>query len=132
MFENIMVPVDGSEYNDKAIEVAIEMASKFYSKIIAVHILSDNSINSYFDEEDKGNEILANVTLKAKEKNIDVIEHLITGDPLRDMRTVIRKSNADLVVISSHGSDGSKSENILGSVVERVLKSSEIPVLLIK
>ncbi|MCC7553191.1 MAG: universal stress protein [Methanobacteriaceae archaeon] len=134
MFENIMVPVDGSKYNDKAIEIAIEMALKFNSKIIAVHVLEEFSKNSYTDDEDSGDDILANVTNKAKVHNIDVIEHLITGDPLRDMKTIIRKSGTDLVIISSKGKDEIKNkelENHFGSVASRVIKNSDIPILLI-
>jgi len=127
-----MVPVDGSKYNDKAIDVAIEIASKFNSKVIAVHVLNEYSINNYNDEEDRGNEILTNVLKKAEDKNVPATEHLVTGDPLRDMKTIIQKTGADLVVISSLGSDNKDDSYDFGSVANRVLNSSDIPILLIK
>lgn len=135
MFKNIVVPVDGSSYSDKAVDVAIEVASKFNSKIAAVHVLDEFSFNSYDNEEDSGNRILANVSKKANLAGVDVIEHLITGDPLRDMKTIIRKTNADLVVIHAFGNDTfdeDLNENQLGSVVGRVVRTSNIPVLLVK
>ena len=57
MFETITVPVDGSEYGDKAVDYAIEIAEKFNSKIAAVHVLEEFSFNSYASEEDKGDAI---------------------------------------------------------------------------
>lgn len=135
MFENIVVPVDGSKYGDIAVDYAIEIAQKFNSKIATVHVLEEFSFNSYASEEDKGDEILGKITEKANEVGVDVIEHLITGDPLRDMKTIIRKTNADLVVMHAFGSntfDEELNENQIGSVSDRVLKTSNIPVLLIK
>lgn len=134
MFKNIVVPVDGSSYSDEAVDLAIEIASKFNSKILAVHVLSEFSSNSYDNEEDYGDEILGNVSKKANEKGIEVIEHLITGDPLRDMETIIRKTNADLVVIHSFGKDNDifPNENQIGSITERVIRNSNIPILVVK
>ena len=135
MFSNILVPVDGSKFDTESINTAIEIASKFNSSITAVHVLHEFSLSSYSDDEDNGDEILKKVTEKAKLKDINVIEHLITGDPLRDMETIIRKSNADLIVINSCGKDSLKEEgprNYLGSVVSRVIKTSTIPTLIIK
>lgn len=64
MFEIIAVPVDGSEYGYKAADIAIEIAQKFESKIAAVHVLEEFSFNSYDDEEDSGDAILAKITKK--------------------------------------------------------------------
>lgn len=130
-----MVPVDGSKYSDEAIDYAIAIAEKFDSNIIAVHVLQDSSQNSYDDEEDKGNRLLGEVTKKANEVGVSTIEHLITGDPLRDMQTIVRKTRADLVVMHAFGSntfDDSLNENQIGSISDRVIRTGDVPVLLVK
>lgn len=141
MFDVICVPVDGSEYGDKAVEVAIEIAKKFSSKIAAVHVLEEFSLNSYASEEDSGDEILAKITEKANAEGIEVVEHLLTADPLRDMKFIVDQTRADLVVISAHGANNNRfvsfdennvSDTQIGSVSERLLRTSEVPVLLIK
>lgn len=135
MFENIMVPVDGSKYSDKATDYAIAIAEKFNSKVIAVHVLEDSSQNSYDEEEDKGNKLLGEVTRKAKEVGVNTIEHLITGDPLRDMPNIVRKTHADLVVMHAFGLnnfDEDLNENQIGSISDRVIRIGDVPVLLIK
>ena len=141
MFDIICVPVDGSEYGDKAVDVAIEIAEKFSSKIAAVHVLEEFSLNSYASEEDSGDAILAKITKKANEKGVEVTEHLLTADPLRDMKFIVDQTGADLVVISAHGANNNRfvsfdennvSDTQIGSVSERLLRTSDVPVLLIK
>lgn len=141
MFDVIAVPVDGSEYGYKAAEVAIEIAEKFNSKIAAVHVLNEFSFNSYDCEEDSGNEILAEITKKASKVGVEVTEHLLTADPLRDMKFIIDQTRADLVVIHAHGLNNNRfvsfdenkvSDTQIGSVSERLLRTSNIPVLLVK
>ena len=141
MFDVIAVPIDGSEYGYKAAAVAIEIAQKFDSKIAAVHVLEEFSFSSYDDEEDSGDAILAKVTKKANDVGVDVTEHLLTADPLRDMKFIIDQTHADLVVIHAHGANNNRfvsfeenevSDTQIGSVSERLLRTCEVPVLLIK
>ena len=141
MFDVITVPIDGSEYGYKAADVAIEIAQKFDSKIAAVHVLEEFSFSSYDEEEDSGDAILAKVTKKAGEVGVDVTEHLLTADPLRDMKFIIDQTHADLVVIHAHGANNNRfvsfeenevSDTQIGSVSERLLRTCDVPVLLIK
>ena len=141
MFDVIAVPVDGSDYGFEAADVAIEIAQKFSSKIAAVHVLEEFSFNSFDSQEDSGDEILSRITKKANDAGIEVVEHLLTADPLRDMKFIVDQTGADLVVIHAHGSndkrfvsfdESSVRDTQIGSVAERLLRNSEVPVLLIK
>lgn len=141
MFDVICVPVDGSEYGYKAADVAIELAQKFSSKIAAVHVLEEFSLSSYESEENSGDAILAKITAKASEVNVEVVEHLLTADALRDMKFIVNQTGADLVVIHAMGSDNERfvsfdenhvSDHQIGSVAERLLRTSDVPVLLVK
>ncbi|WP_462314959.1 universal stress protein [Methanobrevibacter sp.] len=141
MFDVIAVPVDGSEYGYKAADVAIEIAQRFSSKIAAVHVLEEFSLNSYDSEEDWGDEILSRVTEKASKADVEVVEHLLTADPLRDMKFIVDQTRADLVVIHAHGANNNRfvsfeenevSDTQIGSVSERLLRTSDVPVLLVK
>ncbi|WP_407393961.1 universal stress protein [Methanobrevibacter sp.] len=141
MFDVIAVPVDGSDYSYQAADVAIEIAQKFGSKIAAVHVLEEFSFSSYDEEEDSGDAILAKITKKAGEVGVDVTEHLLTADPLRDMKFIVDQTGADLVVIHAHGANNNRfvsfdensvSDTQVGSVAERLLRTCEVPVLLVK
>ena len=141
MFKTICVPVDGSEYSYAAADVAVELAKKFSSKIAAVHVLGEFSLNSYDDEEDSGDEILSKASKKANKYGIEVVEHLLTADALRDMKFIINQTGADLVVIHAYGSDNERfvsfeenkvSDHQIGSVSERLLRNCDVPVLLVR
>ena len=141
MFDVIMVPVDGSEYSFKAVDMAVDIAQKFSSKIAAVHVLEEFSFNSYDSEEDSGDALLAKVTKKANDAGVEVVEHLLTADPLRDMNFIVNQTHADLVVIHAHGANNNRfvsfeenevSDTQIGSVSERLLRTSNVPVLLVK
>lgn len=141
MFDVIAVPVDGSDYSYRAADVAIEIAQRFSSKIAAVHVLEEFSFNSFDSQEDSGDEILARVTKKAGDVGIEVTEHLLTADPLRDMKFIVDQTGADLVVLHAHGADDKRfvsfeenevRDTQIGSVAERLLRNSDVPVLLVK
>lgn len=131
MFGNIMVPSDGSEYSDKAVDVAIEIAKKFNSKITAVYVLDENTSFSYDALEDEGNEILKSISEKGKKEGVMVIEHLIAADPLRDMKIISEKTQVDSIVINSSGKNKS-GDLMMGSIVSRVIETFDIPIVLVK
>ena len=84
---------------------------------------------------------MAKITEKANKLGIEVTEHLLTADPLRDMKFIVDQTRADLVVIHAHGSNNNRfvsfdennvSDTQIGSVAERLLRTSVVPVLLVK
>ena len=102
--------------------------------------MEEFSFNSYDSAEDSGDTILAKITKKAAEHGVEVIEHLLTADALRDMKFIVKQTGADLVVIHRYGSDNERfvsfeensvSDHQIGSVTERLLRISDVPVLLI-
>lgn len=141
MFDVITVPVDGSDYGYEAADIAIEIAQKFNSKIAAVHVLEEFSFDSYDSQEDSGDLILDEITKKANAVGVEVTPHLLTADPLRDMKFIINQTRADLVVIHAHGANNNRfvsfdennvSDTQIGSVSERLLRTSDVPVLLVR
>lgn len=131
MFNKIMVPSDGSQFAQKAEDVAIDLAEKLGSTVVAVHIIDEKLIYPFDVMEDEGNEILSKITEKGKAKGVKVDEVLIFGNPRHDMKKIAEKSHSDLVVIGSHGRSGLE-KILMGSVAENALKTVEMPVLLIK
>jgi universal stress protein A len=57
--------------------------------------------------------------------------HLVIGTPGEDIVRLADESNADLIVIGSHGRTG-LTRLLMGSVAERVMRTAKCPVLIIK
>jgi nucleotide-binding universal stress UspA family protein len=126
-----MVPTDGSDFAARSEDIAIEIAKKFNSTIVAVHILDDKLIYPFEVLEEEGNAILKKVKEKAEKEKVAIQDVLIVGSPTHDMAKIVKKTEADLVVIATHGKTGLE-KLILGSVAESALKSVTKPVLLVK
>ncbi|MBE2899354.1 universal stress protein [Methanothermobacter thermautotrophicus] len=131
MFEKIMVPTDGSEYAARAEDMAIELAGRLGSVVIAVHVIDEKLIYPFDVLEEEGKEILAAVQRKGREAGVRVDEVLVFGSPAHDMKKIAEKTGADLVVIASHGRSGLE-KLLMGSVAETTLKTVDVPVLLVK
>ena len=131
MFNTIMVPTDGSEYSQKAVDTALALAKKLDSTVVAVHIIDEKLIYPYEVLEEEGKGILHKVQEKGKEIGVKVDEILIVGSPTNDMAKITEKAGADLVVMSTHGKTGLE-RLIMGSVAESALKKIQVPVLLVK
>lgn len=131
MFKTIMVPTDGSEFAQKAEDIAISIAAKYDAKIIGVYVIDDKLIYPYEVLEDEGRDVLKNLSSKAKKEGIVVDEILVIGNPAKDLIIITGRMKPDLVVIGTHSKKGLE-KLLLGSVAENVLKKVETPVLLVK
>jgi nucleotide-binding universal stress UspA family protein len=142
-FKKILVPVDFSDFSDKAVEYAIFIAEKFCAEMTLLHavILFEED----FDEKEqlqayekiiqkKENERtkkLESHCKAAETRGLRVNSALIRGVSTADsILNYISDKNFDLVVMGTHGRTGLK-RLMLGSVTERVVGFSPIPVLTI-
>ena len=121
MFKNILVASDGSKCGDKAVDLAIDLASKYGAKISALYVMDFALDFTYDDLDDAGGAVLDEITAKGKEKDVVVVEHIITPD---------------IAVFGAFGKSMETQENIdyskIGSVAENALKVSKVPVILVK
>ena len=131
LFERIMIPTDGSKFADRSEDVAMEIAKKFNSTVIAVHIIDEKLIYPFEVLEDEGKSILKKVRDKAEKEDLAIEDVLIVGSPIHDMAKIVKKTKSDLVVIGTHGKTGLE-KLILGSVAENALKTVQVPLLLVK
>jgi len=89
MFKNILVASDGSKCGDKAVDMAIDLASKYGAKISALYVMDFALDFSYDDLDDAGGAVLDEITAKGKEKDVVVVEHIITADPINEETTMV-------------------------------------------
>lgn len=139
IMKNIIVPVDFSKFSELALKAAANLASKHNATIITVHMLGFGS-NHYNNRYTKSEEIFFikqtqecfNAFLdKSYLRDINVIQEVRNETVFSELNEVVEKYDADLIVMGSHGADGFK-EVFVGSNTEKVVRTSKVPVLVIK
>lgn len=132
----ILVPVDFSEFSDRAVKAAIQLAQKFQAQITLLHVVTlfhedveeEKRLKNY-EKRIQGK--LKDHKSEATKKGIGVESVLLRGFSASDkVLEYIDQNKFDLVVMGSHGRTGIK-HLLQGSVSERVVRLSSIPVLTI-
>ncbi|MCX2718939.1 universal stress protein [Lentiprolixibacter aurantiacus] len=140
--KTIIVPVDFSEQSEYALKVAASLAKQYDAQILALHMLELNeamisSSEGFHPEqtvfllklaEKRISDFLDKAYLKGVKKVTPIIKHFKVFGEVND---VVERHGADLIVMGSHGSDGLR-EIFVGSNAEKVVRHSEVPVLVIK
>jgi nucleotide-binding universal stress UspA family protein len=140
-YERILVPTDGSAATHEAIEHAVDLAAEHGATIHALYVVNSASfaslpvesswenVASLLDEE--GAAALDDVEKIASERGVPVERVLIEGNPSREIVRYGENENCDLVVMGTHGRGGID-RLLLGSVAEKVVRSSSVPVLTVR
>lgn len=150
MIKKIIVPIDGSEHSERALNYALDLAEKYSAEIKLLSVaqpvvatgpmfltqpmLSPASIAIYVKEIEAAHEkMLAEAFKKAKKvkPNINISKQLVNGRPADKIVEIANEGNFDLIVMGSRGAGGIK-EFFLGSVSDRVADEARCPVLLVK
>jgi nucleotide-binding universal stress UspA family protein len=137
MFQNILVPTDFDEHAGRAFDAAVALAQKFGSRITLLHVYqippSIYSSDLAWPTEQLATAAktsLATAIEKAKAIYPNTESLLEVGSPGETIISVANKNHADLIVMATHGRRGI-ARALLGSVTEKVVRLSHVPVLTI-
>ncbi len=127
-FRKVLVPLDGSTSSMKAIEVAIDFAKRYGSKITAL-IVDDGSIKDIEGIKRIVNEKArkAGITMKIKVENIDTS---LQSTPSKIMAEAHEESY-DLIILSARGKTANP-DLLLGSVALSIIVNTQTSVLLLR
>ena len=150
MFERILVPVDGSDHAQRAVEVASDLAKRYESELILIHVLAHSGgdrvpaeLKSYEKLEHvritewdliqaSGREILDAATKRAGALGVHRCKaRLVTGDPAASIAKTVGEEQADMVVMGRRGL-GDFRGLLLGSVSHKVAQAIDCSCLTIK
>ena len=145
MYQNFLVPLDGSETSRRGLAEAIGLAKALKARLHLLHVTSDFPImlemaNSIDFEKYRsglrqfGRDLLEETKAEAERAG------LATSTELRDLKggrvadAIIDEAGVarcDLIVIGTHGRRGFQ-RTLMGSDAERVMRESPVPVLLVR
>jgi nucleotide-binding universal stress UspA family protein len=142
MFKHILLPTDGSEASDVAVQAVVGLARDMGARVTAMHVvppfhtftyradmLEDTEEQYDKDSNAQARKILATVEQKAQEAGVQVETLVIRSDDVyRAIIDTASTRNCDLIAMASHGRRGVRGL-LLGSDTQKVLTHSQLPVL---
>lgn len=141
--KNILVPTDFSEQAEKALKVAAQLARKFDGEIFLLHMLelplqlidpvqgSSHNLPEALFFMKLAHQRFSTVKKKPYLNGLKVHETVEFHRAFEGIMEISKEKNCDLIVMGSHGVSGFQ-EMFIGSNTEKVVRHSEIPVLVIK
>ena len=143
-YQKILVAIDDSEISVNVIQQAAQLAKALNSEITVVEVmaldpyLADNYIrfgqSNDLIERVRGyvEENLAKAEQKFEELGLTVATQVLEGFSIpQEIIGAAQNLGADLIIMGSHGRTGFK-KFILGSVAQKVLGESHVPVLIVR
>lgn len=135
----ILVPTDFGEPSEAALDCALEYARAFGAAVVVLHAF-EIPVMGFPDGAMIG---MADLTVRLLEGAKTGLDRLMKnhagsgvvmrsvvkeGDPWRMINETAEELGADLITMGTHGRRG-LSRALIGSVVEKVVRTSKIPVL---
>ena len=141
MWKKILVPIDGSKYGEKAIEIAADLAKQFKSKTTLLlvnvplsHVYADDGfvMPDYADDlEEQGAKLLAKTLKRAESNGLKADTMMVAGNAAEQIANIANNEKYDLIIIGSRGLSRAKAF-LLGSVSDKVIRYANCPVLVVK
>ena len=145
-YQHILVPVDGSDIANHAVQHAVELAKTHQANLSFISLITEDPFNDadfysvgssimkeYFIQAQANAQEALNSALKiAQDLGITAHTQMVQGEV--SAAQVVQYAEAhqvDLIVVGSHGRKGFK-KMVLGSFALDVLASAHLPVLVIK
>jgi len=139
--KKILIPVDFSEHSEYALKVAATLAKKNNASLVVLHMMGLSEAVLTKDESHKMLEGIYYMKLAKKRFNefldrdylqgIEIETTVQNYKEFHEINSVAEEFKADLIVMGSHGASGLK-EVFVGSNTEKVVRTSEVPVLVVK
>jgi universal stress protein A len=144
--KSILVPVDFSPCSDRAFHMALGLAQKFDASLHLLHVVEFSAVMppgwalEYFPPnfEEMQADVVADVNRRMEAyraqleaAHVPVTTTVLTGHATTRIVEAAGGSDVDLLVMGTHGRSGF-SHLLMGSVAERVMRTSPCPVLTVR
>jgi nucleotide-binding universal stress UspA family protein len=142
MFNKILVPLDGSELAEAVLPQVGSIARCTGASVILLRVLVEPSFEYAYPDpmlleqvhqqvREDAQEYLDRMALQLKEQGFVVTVEMGRGPVAETILKCAEGMQADLIAMSTHGRSG-MARWLLGSVADRVVHASPIPVLLVR
>jgi len=144
MYENILVPTDGTRGSKRAVEHAVALADEHGARLHALYVIDEDVYSSYGGDEyvheqeglgsaleQVGEDALVAVETEADATGVSVTSVLAYGVPHEAILDYVEDHDVDLAMMGTEERTGDY-RRLLGSVTERVARHASVPVTIVK
>jgi nucleotide-binding universal stress UspA family protein len=142
MYKKMLVPLDGSELAEVVLPYARELAGRLDLEMILLHVCEPHRSDSqfmcqaYIDHaaeilEKQSKEVQSKAGAPPGVKAVGAQAEVLTGHPAEEIVDYAKKKKVDLILMATHGRSGVR-RWVLGSVADKVLRTSKVPVWLVR
>lgn len=142
MYDNILVPTDGSDHVEPAVEYALGLAEGYDATVHGLHVVDSSPIErklelTALDTDDEslpdswvaaGDDVTQQIADRATNRGIQVVTEVRRGIPAREIESYVEDNDIDLVSMGTRGHTG-LDRLLLGSVTTRLVRTLDVPVL---
>jgi nucleotide-binding universal stress UspA family protein len=142
MFQQILLPTDGSELSERAVLAGISFAKEIGAQVVALTVrpefhtftyktdmLEDTELEFNAATEKQAEQYLKFITDAAASAGVPCASiQAVSDDPYEAILQTAKERKCDLIIMASHGRRGFKGL-LLGSETQKVLVHSDVPVL---
>ncbi|MDW5549383.1 universal stress protein [Methanosarcina sp.] len=140
-YRNIVIATDGSENSLRAISYGIEIAKLSGATVHALYVTDITSFSSmpmdagleaiYDTLREEGEKAISVVKEHGDASGVEVREVRLEGHPSNEIINFAENNDIDLIVVGTLGKSG-LDRFLLGSVAEKVVRGSKVPVLVVR
>jgi nucleotide-binding universal stress UspA family protein len=138
LYMNILVPLDGSKYSEKALIHACEMAKNYQSRLILLYVVEKSIPINLLDRKEYleilrkfGNKVLTKGKETAIKRGVDSKIIMKEGNVSSEIIKLAKKEQCNLIIVGSKGL-GSAARLFLGSVSNKLANNSPCSILIVK
>ncbi len=147
MFRHVLVPTDGSNFSNRAVSTAAQLAHSLHAKLLVLHVRSPIESPHHVEGgalthlggkivmqeiEDEERKLLDAALKIAAADGTTAETAFVAGYSTYDVIIrIAREQDCDLIVMASHGRCGI-SGFLIGSETQKVLTHTTIPVLVVR
>jgi nucleotide-binding universal stress UspA family protein len=141
VFEQILVPLDGSQLAECVLPHAVAMARAFQSRLLLLQAVECPQAEAdpvrtvdplhWQVHKTEAQAYLDAIAVRLQETGLTVEEHLVEGEPAERIVQFAQDQNVDLILLSSHGFSGLSRWNV-SSVAQKVIFQAYKPVMIVR
>ncbi|RDZ64990.1 universal stress protein [Haloferax sp. Atlit-12N] len=138
MYDEILLPVDGSPAAEQAIPHVFDLAERYDATVHVLFVVNTTRDNAGIISgtvletlEQEGQRVVDEVVERGESRGIETVGAVRRGAPHETILDYATEHGAEVIAMATHGRTGVE-RVLLGSVTERVVRTAPVPVLTVR